>query len=194
MGKHLLFSFPFVFFFSPPFFFSLAIFFHLLLRQNTISAKIHLDSRKPNRVWVLGIFKIILIFYWVIFFFLFSFCFVLFLLPKFPFLKSRQVRTEAQSSGLSKLTNLCHAVWELSHHTGRKPQIWVPSQTEWGVWYLQFFSIVFLFYFLNYFYFPFSGSCLKSPVPAPQRCPVSLSAPRHDPHKARLRHGDSQPG
>lgn len=74
------------FFFLLPFFFSLAIFFHLLLQQNTISAKIHLDSRKPNRVWVLGIFKIILIFYWVIFFFLFSFCFVLFYFSSQSFL------------------------------------------------------------------------------------------------------------
>lgn len=52
--------FPFCLFFTSFFFFFLGYFFppllHLPLQQNTISAKIHLDSLKPNRVWVLGIF------------------------------------------------------------------------------------------------------------------------------------------
>lgn len=118
MGKHLLFSFPFVFFFPPFFFFCLGCFFplllHLLLQQNVIFAKIHLDNLKRNQVWVLDFF-----------FKLFKF-----LLPKFPFLKSRQIRREAQSSGPSKLTELCDAVWKLSYHSGRKSQIWVSSQRE----------------------------------------------------------------
>lgn len=151
MGKHL-FSFPFVFLFFSSLFLSSVVFFFppppppAKAEYNLCKNSSGQSQAKPSAgCCFFSFFLVDFFFNWAIFFPLFFlFCFLLFLLPKFPFLVLPWCFPEIQAAWeggaelrLSRADKalLPAAVRELSHcaassWAGSEPQIWGPSQRE----------------------------------------------------------------